>query len=265
MATSAINKAIQFVVEQGDVTEQARLRYLLDKTQPDAAVIAQFIATQRPDGGWAPFWAADYSSVDATSYHLTQADQLGLEQDALVVNRAIGFLLSRQHHDGLWQEEAGVAEHVPPWATPGDLAATLYLTANSSYWLTRFASASDHIKRAADFLMNYHDEGSLPSFLHTHWLAAGLWYSLGRQEVSEQTMAHLKPQVAAMSADNLAWLVTTLRGVGVPAAHPLLVAATARLAEQQQADGHWHSDDGAAFHVHVTLEALRALHLCGAF
>jgi hypothetical protein len=259
------NKAIQFVVDQGNDIEQARLRYLLDKTQPSVYTIAQFAAAQRQDGGWAPFWAADYSSVDATCYHLTQADQLGLAQDAPVVNRAIGFLLSRQYHDGLWQEEEGIADHVPPWATPGDLAATLYLTANSGYWLARFAAASDQLRRAADFLMNYHEQGSLPSFLHTHWLAAALWYSLGRQEVAEQTMAHLEPQVAAMSADNLAWLVTTLRGVGVPAAHPLLVAATARLAEQQQADGHWPSDDGAAFHVHVTLEALRALQLCGAF
>lgn len=259
------DQAVQFVIEQGNNLERSRLRFLLDKVQPDTDLLAQFTTSQRPDGGWSPFWATDYSSVDATCYHLTQADQLGLDQQAPVVQRAIDFSLSRQREDGSWQEESTVAESAPPWAVPGDLAATLYLTANSGYWLTRFASDDDSTKRAAAYLLDNCTDGQLPSFLHTHWLAAALWYSLGEQAAAEQTLAHLQSQIATMSADNLAWLVTTVRTVAVPATHPLLTAAIARLTEQQQADGHWHSDDGPAFHVHVTLEALRALHLCGAF
>ena len=100
MTTSTIAKAIQFVVEQGNTIELARLRYLREHVPPEAAIIAQFAEMQRPDGGWSPFWAADYSSVDATCYHLTQADQLGVDQQAAVVQRAIDFLLSRQRDDG---------------------------------------------------------------------------------------------------------------------------------------------------------------------
>jgi len=260
-----VNNAIQFILERGNSNEQARLRYLLDNISPNAAAIAQFAVSQHLDGGWSPFWAADYSSVDATCYHLTQADQLGLDQQASVVQRAIEFLLSRQRDDGSWQEDATVAMSAPPWAVPGTLAAILYLTANSGYWLARFAANADLTKRAAAFLTSYHTDGQLPSFLHTHWLAAALWHTLGQQDAVKQTLAYLQCQVATMSADNLAWLVTTVRTVALPATHPLLKAAIARLTEQQEADGHWHSDDGPAFHVHVTLEALRALHLCGAF
>ena len=54
-----------------------------------------------------------------------------------------------------------------------------------------------------------------------------------------------------------------LHRAGVPAAHPLLQRATPALAAAQQPDGRWVSEDGPKFDLHVTLEAIRALRLCG--
>lgn len=58
---------------------------------------------------------------------------------------------------------------------------------------------------------------------------------------------------------DLAWLVTALSDVGVPASDTVVAAARARLARAQEADGRWASDDGPSGDVHATLEALRAL------
>jgi hypothetical protein len=49
----------------------------------------------------------------------------------------------------------------------------------------------------------------------------------------------------------------------VPATDSLMLKATDRLARLQAEDGRWESEDGPARDGHVTLEALRALRLCG--
>ena len=67
------DKAIQFVQEKGGDLEQARLRYLLDGERPSTAIIQQLFNGQQNDGGFAPFWAPNYSSIDATCYRLAQA------------------------------------------------------------------------------------------------------------------------------------------------------------------------------------------------
>lgn len=47
--------AITFVRSTGDVTELARLCYLLDGEPPAPAIRRQLLAGQRVDGGWSPF------------------------------------------------------------------------------------------------------------------------------------------------------------------------------------------------------------------
>ncbi len=58
-------------------------------------------------------------------------------------------------------------------------------------------------------------------------------------------------------------MLIALRSAGVPAGHAPLQRAASLLAEGQAPDGRWPSEDGAARDVHATLEALRALRLCG--
>lgn len=254
-----LETAAAFVRAHANPAELSRLNYLLHQTPPPPEAIAQLLDGQRPDGGWPPFWAADYSSIDATCYRLAQADQMGIGLSEPAIGRALAFLAYRQRADGSWQEDAVVADQAPPWAKPGDDTATLYLTANAGFWLAVLAGSKDG-PQAADYLQSYLDvDGRLPSFRHTHWLAAALWHNVGRHDTAECVLTHLTSQLDQLSPANLAWLLVSLHRAGLPTEHPLLSAAATNLDGQQQPDGRWPADDGPAWDAHTTLEALRAL------
>jgi hypothetical protein len=146
-------KAVDFIRGKGSEGEQVRLKYLLTDEPPSEEEAAKLMTDQRADGGWAPFWAKDYSSLDATCFRLAQAEQLGITSTNAAVLRAIDFLAGRQFPDGRWEEEEQVADLAPGWAKPGDLASTIYLTANCSQWLAFLGTNKDAISRAATYLL----------------------------------------------------------------------------------------------------------------
>lgn len=96
-------KAVQFIRDNGNEVEQARLNYILTNELPAEAIIAKFFAHQRHDGGSAPFWADNYSSLDATCFRLAQSKQLGITGSESRVVRALNFLSQRQSIDGSWE------------------------------------------------------------------------------------------------------------------------------------------------------------------
>jgi hypothetical protein len=213
-----------------------------------------------------PLWARDYSSLDATCFRLAQAEQMGLSGSERAVKRAVHFLAQRQKPDGSWEEDKKVADLAPPWAKPGDLAARLYLTSNCALWLALLGDTDRRVSKAADYLVMHQDlSGHLPGFLHTHWLAGGLWYRLKRQEPAELAFEYLGMRMNDLAVSNLSWLITTLSVAGVPPDHSLVNTAASLLEQSQQEDGRWLSEDGPTQEVHATLEALRALGICGRF
>jgi hypothetical protein len=258
-------RAVAFVRAHGTASERSRLRVLLEHARPTVEEEAVILAGQRADGGWAPFWAADYSAVDATCFRLAQAEQGGIPSDHDAIQRAARFLRDRQRPDGRWEEAATVANVAPPWATPGDLAARLYLTANSAYWLARLLPQDAATMRGSAALHAHLQEGGqLPTVLHAHWLAAGAWYCLGQHDLAERVLAALPGRLDEMTpASRLSWLITCLRTVDVSVDHPAIMKALSLLDASQRADGGWTSEDGTAADVYTTLEALRALRLCG--
>jgi len=259
-----ILKAIQFVSDQGNVVEQARLRRILENERPSLEVIAELFAGQRVDGGFPPFWAQDYSSLDATCFRLAKAEQLGILETEEAVRRAVRFIAERQSPDGSWEEDARMAGLAPPWATPSDLAAKLYLTANCGLWLALLGDSEMKASKAAAFLQTHlNTDGHLPGFINTHWLACGLWHKLGWRAPASGAFEYLSREINQLAASELAWLINTLCAAGVTPDQLLVQDAAARLDEKQHEDGHWPSADGPEYDVHTTLEALRALWFCG--
>src|SRR5262245_40422097 len=215
--------AALYVEQHGDPVQRARLRYIYSAQSPTADAIRLALAGQRADGGWQPPWAPNYSAIDATCYHLAQAEQLGLDATEPALLNALHFLAGRQQADGAWEEEPDQASAAPPWALPGSREARLYLTANAGYWLARLAPASmgslrESAGRGSNILLLYlGGRDRLPSFLQADWLAAGMWQCLGRADLASRTYAFLESRVPEMGAGNLAWLISTLRGAGVEA------------------------------------------------
>lgn len=263
----AYDRAAAFVRERGDELDNMRLDTLVrDGKALSHEQVERFLLGQRTDGGWAPFWAPDYSSLDATCCRLAQGEGL-IPLNTLAFRRAYDFFRSRQRPDGSWEEDESVRELAPPWATPGELAPRLYLTANCGWWLVNatlsgnIVTSDEAAQRAGEHLEHHLTlDGSLPSFLHAHWLAAGLWIRLGRNNLTDRALDYLTMRIDdTVPAGALTWMLTTLGGLGILPEHSLIRKATAQLMRQQRADGSWASEDGPDRDPYVTVEALRGL------
>lgn len=260
-------RAEAFVRAQGDEFDHARLDLLIGGPLPTNELEWRFLAGQREDGGWPPFWAPDASALDATCYRLSQAEGLQISAPHPTIARALSFIRARQRADGSWEENEALRDLAPPWARPGELAPRLYLTANCGWWLAetsltgRMITADPAAHRAGDYLASHvAADGSLPSFLHAQWLAAGLWIRLGRDALAERMLDVLATRISGdVPSGALAWMLAMLGGLGIPLDHPLGQKATALLASQQRDDGGWTSEDGPERDASVTVEALRGL------
>ena len=146
----------------------------------------------------------------------------------------------------------------PPWAQPGDPEATLYLTANAAYWLAMVGGYEDNISRAAQVIRDsLNADGTWPSFLVTGWLGASVMFKAQYFYEAARVQGGTTERLPSMTGADAAWLAAALRRAGVSDDDWTLSAARRRLTETQRSDGGWTSDDGEAFDVEVTLNAIR--------
>ncbi len=267
-----IDAAVGFIVARGDAVDRARLARLRTGAAASADVFEHVERGQTPTGGWPAQWAADVASVDATCFRLAELDDLdGLGRPAAV--RALDWLAARQSLAGWWEEDTQLADAAPPWARPGDEEARFYLTTNAAFWLAVVAGdAADRgvpvnerpyevaLTRAGQAIRDaLGEDGSWPGFLVSGWLAAAVLHRNDWFYEAARILVLLADRVPSMSAADAAWLTLALRRAGVSTEDRVLTLARGRLDETQRPDGSWPSDDAAAFDVHTTLTALRAL------
>lgn len=197
-----------------------------------------------------------------TCFRLSALADLGL-LDSPAARHAVRWLVSCQLSDGRWQEDPGTAHSAPVWARPGDPTASWYLTANAGLCVALAAGNGpppDSAVRAANALAaEVSEAGTLPSYLVTHWLAAGLCWRTGRVDAAERLLSRLDAADPRMTAADWSWCGWTLAVAGVPAAHSARTAACQALADTQQPGGGWIDDEDGAPSVTVTLAALVAL------
>jgi hypothetical protein len=233
-------RAAAFVEADADPFDRARLRALLHgETAPPEA-----LPHGNHDGGFSAPWSGEDSSLDATCLALDRLSDLGDEAGTLRA-RALLFLQAHRRGDGWWEEDAALAERAPPWARPGDEAATVYVTANCGYWCDS--------ARAAEWLAaRVSPDGHLPSFVQAHWLTAAL-LRRHAHAAAFPLVRHLAGRVGELGPGALAWLASTLP------AEPVGAVARVLLAGRQEPDGRWRSEDGEAGDAAATLAALRVL------
>lgn len=254
-----LDAAIGFVVAKGDPVDRARLSYLRTGTTPGGDLLDAVEAGQALVGGWAAFYSGRVPSIDATCFRLAQLDDLGA-LNRRPARSALHWLASRQRPDGTWQEDETLAPDAPPWAQPGDPEATLYLTANASFWLAIAGGYGEIVQRAAEVIRDsLTPEGTWPSFLVTGWLGAAVLFSRDMFYESARMQVVLTDRLPEMSGADAAWLAASLRRAGVSEDDWTLTAARRRLGETQRSDGGWTSDDGEPFEVNVALQAIRAV------
>lgn len=267
-----LDAAIGYVVAHGDAVDRARLSYLRSHAEPSHEILDKAETGDLPQGGWPPLASSATPSVDATCFRLAELDDLGgLERPT--AKKALSWLARAQRPDGFWEEAESLAALAPPWATPGDPEARLYLTVNAAYWLAVTAPKqqqfygdeveyeyAQQVALAADvFRATLGPNGAWPSYLATGWLGAGLLYQLGWFYESAQIQVILADRIPGMSGGDCAQLAAALRRVGMSFDDWVLQAAHRRLAELQRHDGGWSSEDGSAFDVHATLAVIRAV------
>jgi hypothetical protein len=267
-----MDAAVGYVVAHGDRVERARLHRLLTGAVPPPEILRAAELGQAPDGGWPAMWDGQVASVVATCFRVAELDDLGaLSRPA--ARRALDWLAAEQRPDGTWQENAALAAQAPPWAKPGDPAATFHLTANAAFWLTaagldaRAAGPLDHrvggvyagvVHAAAQALANHvRPDGSWPSFLVAGGLTAAVLYRKEMFYEAARIGMVLVERLADLSPGELAWLTAALRRLDVPVDDRFLIAARRRLADTQRSDGGWDSDEGESLAVHATLAAIR--------
>jgi hypothetical protein len=246
-----LERAAAYVEAHGDALERGRLHTLLGNGPPPAEAVEALQHGQQPDGGWPAFWSGEESSLDATCFRIDQAEDLGAPA-AELVERGLRFITARQQDDGGWEEDAALASAAPAWARPGDERSRLYLTANCAFWLGRYGRPG--AQRAAGLLVSrIAADGSLPTFLQAHWLAAAALRAVGRESSARTVAGVIARRIGELGAGALAWLANALPSDEVG------VEARDRLSGLQEADGRWQSEDGDAFDVAVTLAAMRVL------
>lgn len=255
--------------QSGSEMERARLRGVLGRPRPDTKIVRAIEARQNEDGG-VPYGMVSgrLSTIDATTTTLEWLWDLGLAETPYA-ERACMYLLSTQRPDGSWDEPPGVLRYSPPpRLVPGDPRVRCRVTALVAFWLARAGYRDDVTRRAVAYVAACQaPDGRVLGFRETTWLLAAASAMLDGPG-SAVTVRALESLAAVpderWSAGQLAGMLGCLGAAGCSRSIVIVARGLDRLRALALPDGTWRSDDGEAYHMDVTLAALRALVLCGA-
>lgn len=258
-------KSAAFVTRRGSGLDRARLRWLLERVEPDSTIVDELALTQNEDGGF-PFRTApdSASTVGDTLNALWKLEDIGALTSA-AGERAVRFIASAQRRDGGWDEDPGlVAYDPPPWRRPGDLASRMYLSASSLYYLALAGGEpSPSVVRACDYLLRHQTEsGLLPGFAHSTWIGASALLLVGGlyEERAHRALEALSARPLNDWADSqIAWALSCFACAGLTQSNALVAGLIEELIERQRPDGSWASEDGESHDVDATIDAVKAL------
>ena len=257
----SLQRAIEFIRSRGTPAQITRMRFTHEGIRPNEEQTTLLLGNQNPDGGWPLTPQGDISSLDTTCCRLAIAEASGVRLDHEAMIRTASFLMERQEADGSWEEDSALSGSFPSWIRPGSIATTVYLTANCGLWLKVLEPTHPGGIQAAEYLLPHlMEDGTVPTYLHAHWLTASLWHLVGLTGAAQAVQAYLRTKLEApLWPSNLTWLLNSCRLSTLPPTSPLIEVAVRRLLICQEKDGRWASEDGDEFDVDTTLDALTAL------
>lgn len=259
------SKYVSFIEENGTDLEKARFRQLIYGIRPEPGVVQPLLELQNDDGGFpCKMTRGNPSSVNDTLRAVWWLAELGMIESP-AASRAFGYLFAIQKEDGGWDEIAAAAQYgAPPWASPGDPRARLYLTAQTARWLA-LGGHKTHpaFQKALDFLRAHRDEtGRFHGFLHTTWIATSVFVMAG-DEYADVVAGGLRALMARPFSkwvdSQISWALEVLGKAGLPQEEPFVEQGLAELLHRQEVNGRWVSEDGEAYTVVATIGALNAL------
>jgi hypothetical protein len=255
--------------QNGSEMERARLRGILGRPRPDTKIVRAIEARQNDDGGVPHGMAAGrLSTIDATTTTLEWLWDLGLAESPYA-ERAYMYLLSAQRPDGAWDEPPGVLRYSPPpHLLPGDPRVRCRATALVAFWVARAGYRDDATRRAVAYVSaRQAPDGRVLGFRETTWLLAAAASMLDgpASPVAVRAIESLAGVAdERWSPGALAGMLDCLGAAGFSVFVAVIARGLDRLRSLVRPDGTWLSEAGEAYHIDVTLAALRALVFHGA-
>lgn len=258
-----IQRALVYIHTKGSDLEKARIDCIVKGTPPEPRVIESFIGLQNEDGGF-PFemHEGNLSTINETTVALWYMEELDL-LFSQTARRAFSYLLSTQRGDGSWNESPQIEQYdLPAWIQSDDPKTILYLSAYSTYWLAAGGySGSAGFRKAVHFLIRHQDKtGKFFGYLHTTWIASGLFLLSGERyrHVAETGIQYLmNRKLSDWDDSQIAWAADCLSSGGLEKDHLFMRNCLAELDNRQRSDGSWSAEDGEAFSVGATIQALK--------
>ena len=259
-------KAARYVEENGTELDKYRLGYLLADERDDEVPLRYLRGLQNSDGGF-PYQneKGKLGSMNSASVNLSIIVELGLSGSD-VCGKAVDYLMLSQREDGSWDENQAINEYnPPPWDMPGDLKTKMWLTASILGYLIQLGyEESEAVRKGVRFLLRNRDEkGKFAGFLHSTWIAVGVFGQLegADSEVVTKALSVMERNLSRLEAgaSDFAWCLESFCFAGIPKEHPLVKSCIGRLAELQREDGAWTSGDGEEYTVDATIAALKAM------
>jgi Prenyltransferase and squalene oxidase repeat len=257
-------RTIAGIDQHGSDMDRARLRGILGRPRPDAKIVRAIEARQNEDGG-VPYGLVPGrpSTADATAATLEALWDLGL-RDSPYADRAAMYLLSTQRPDGAWDEPPALLRYgPPPRLMPGDPRVRCRATSLMAFWLVRLGYRDDVTRRAVAYVAGRQAaDGRVLGFLESTWLLAAAACMLDGADSPVAVRAIAAVAAVAeerWSAAALAGMLGCLGPAGLSRSVDVIGRGVRRLRALVRADGTWLSEEGEAYHMEVTLAALRAL------
>jgi hypothetical protein len=260
-----LEKASTFVKGLKDEILSARLRAILENRKPSESALNKIKDMRKSDGGFA-FWEQDVSSITTTLNILGWFDDFSLREGA-IVDKTFDFLVEHQLGDGGWDEIEGVGGlEPPPFMVPGEINTRTWLTACCAHWFIRFGRAEPPGSKGcpAEFLMMHvKSSGLVMGYLYASWDALVMFnYHPGPDsEVFRNLLSGVRERFNQEEHDaaDLAWLLRSLRDIGLDDTDDLVSRIIKALEGLQKPDGSWVSGDGESFTGMTTVDVIRVL------